>query len=57
VVFDRAQPLLAFVIPLVLAGLALAVQLVAIPLERDDAAAFGDNIGGLVMLAPFSSFR
>ena len=44
------------VIPVVLAGLALAVQVLAIPLEHDDAGAFGDNIGGLVMLAPFFIF-
>jgi hypothetical protein len=44
------------VIPLVFAGLALAVQLLAIPLEHDDLAAFGDNIGGLVMFAPFFFF-
>ncbi len=44
------------VVPLLLTGLALAVQLLAIPLERDDAAAFGDNIGGLVLLAPFFIF-
>ena len=44
------------VIPVVLAGLALAVQALAIPLEHDDAAAFGDNIGGLVMFAPFFIF-
>jgi hypothetical protein len=28
----------------------------AIPLERDDAAAFGDNIGGVVLLLPFFIF-
>ncbi len=44
------------VVPLVLAGLALAIQILAIPLERDDAAAFGDNIGGLVLLLPFFVF-
>lgn len=44
------------VIPVILVGLALAVQALAIPLEHDDAAAFGDNIGGLVMLAPFFIF-
>ncbi len=44
------------VVPVVLAGLALAVQALAIPLEHDDAGAFGDNIGGLVMLAPFFIF-
>lgn len=42
--------------PLVLAGLALAVQIVAIPLELDDLSAFGDNIGGLVLFAPFFIF-
>ena len=44
------------VIPVVLAGIALVVQALAIPLERDDAAAFGDNIGGLVMYVPFFLF-
>ncbi len=43
-------------VPLVLAGLALVVQLLAIPLEQDDVAAFGDNIGGLVFFAPFFIF-
>jgi hypothetical protein len=43
-------------VPLLLAGLSLAVQLLAVPLETDDIAAFGDNIGGLVMLAPFFVF-
>ncbi|HEY6540154.1 MAG TPA: hypothetical protein VIZ18_04415 [Ktedonobacteraceae bacterium] len=44
------------VVPVVLAGLVLAVQMLAIPLEHDDAGAFGDNIGGLVMFAPFFIF-
>ncbi len=44
------------VMPVVLAGLAMVIQLLAIPLERDDPAAFGDNIGGLVMLIPFFVF-
>ncbi len=44
------------VVPLVLAGLALVIQLIAIPLEHDDPAAFGDNIGGLVFLVPFFIF-
>ena len=44
------------VVPVILAGPALAVQTLAIPLEHDDAGAFGDNIGGLVMLAPFFIF-
>lgn len=43
-------------VPLVLAVVALAVQIVAIPLETDDPAAFGDNIGGLILLAPFVIF-
>ncbi len=43
-------------VPLVFAGLALAIQIIAVPLELDDLAAFGDNIGGLVMLAPFFIF-
>ncbi len=44
------------VIPLGLAGLALVIQIIVIPLERDDAAAFGDNIGGLIMYLPFFVF-
>ncbi len=44
------------VVPVVLAGLALVVQLLAVPLENDDPAAFGDNIGGLVFLVPFFIF-
>jgi hypothetical protein len=43
-------------VPVVLAGLALTIQILAIPLEHDDAGAFGDNIGGLIMLAPFFVF-
>ncbi|MCL4393852.1 MAG: hypothetical protein M1482_03415 [Chloroflexi bacterium] len=42
--------------PLALAGLALVVQVIAVPLENDDPAAFGDNIGGLVFLVPFFIF-
>ena len=44
------------VAPVVFAGLALVVQALAILLERDDPAAFGDNFGGLVMLIPFFIF-
>src|SRR6516225_1672722 len=44
------------IVPVVLAGLALVVQVLAILLERDDPAAFGDNFGGLVMLIPFFIF-
>jgi peptidoglycan/LPS O-acetylase OafA/YrhL len=40
------------VVPLVLASLAVAVQLLAILLERDDPAAFGDNYVGLTLLVP-----
>jgi hypothetical protein len=43
-------------VPLVLVALALLIQIAAIPLERDDLAAFGDNIGGLMMLVPFFFF-
>jgi hypothetical protein len=44
------------IVPVVFAGLALVVQVLAILLERDDPAAFGDNFGGLVMLIPFFIF-
>ncbi len=44
------------IVPIVLTGLALIIQLVAIPLERDSAAAFGDNIGGIILLLPFFVF-
>ena len=44
------------VVPVVFAGLALIVQALAVLLERDDPAAFGDNFGGLVMLIPFYIF-
>ena len=44
------------VAPVVFAGLALVVQALAILLERDDPAAFGDNFGGLFMLIPFCIF-
>lgn len=43
-------------VPVVLTALALLVQAVAVPLEADDAAAFGDNIGGLVLFVPFFVF-
>ena len=39
-------------VPLVLAAVALVVQLVGLVLERDDSAAFGDNIGGIWLFAP-----
>lgn len=40
-------------VPVMLAGLATAVQLLAVLLERDDPAAFGDNYLGLALLVPF----
>jgi hypothetical protein len=43
-------------VPLILTALAVIIQLAAIPLERDDPAAFGDNIIGLIMLIPFFIF-
>jgi hypothetical protein len=42
--------------PVVLAGLAMSVQLLSVLLERDDQAAFGDNYIGLVLLVPFFVF-
>ncbi|HEX2646495.1 MAG TPA: hypothetical protein VHO95_04650 [Candidatus Dormibacteraeota bacterium] len=39
------------VVPAVLAGVALAVQVLGLVLERDDPKAFGDNIGGLLYFA------
>ena len=44
------------VLPLALAVAAVVLQLVAVPLESDDTTAFGDNIGGLVLLVPFVIF-
>lgn len=40
-------------VPVVLAGLATAVQMLAVLLERDDPSAFGDNYIGLALLVPF----
>jgi uncharacterized membrane protein len=44
------------VIPLALTLLALAFQTLGVFLEVGDKTSFGDNIGGLVMLAPFTLF-
>lgn len=44
------------IVPLLLVAAAVVVQAVAVPLEHDDAAAFGDNIGGLILLVPFLVF-
>jgi hypothetical protein len=39
-------------LPLVLAAVALVVQLVGLVLERSDSAAVGDNIGGMWLFVP-----
>jgi hypothetical protein len=43
-------------VPVVLAGLAMVVQLLAMLLELDDQAAFGDNYIGLILFVPFFIF-
>lgn len=43
-------------VPVLLVGVAILVQLLAVLLERDDAAAFGDNYIGLALLVPFFIF-
>lgn len=40
------------VVPLLLSGLAVLVQILGLVLERDDPAAFGDNIGGMLYFVP-----
>jgi len=42
--------------PVLLAVVALITQLSAIVFERDDATAFGDNIGGIILFTPFVIF-
>jgi uncharacterized membrane protein len=37
-------------------GFNLLVELVAVPLETDDPAAFGDNLAGLILYVPFFGF-
>jgi hypothetical protein len=44
------------IIPVVLVGLALAFQILGVFLEVGDKASFGDNIGGMVILVPFTLF-
>ena len=44
------------VVPVALSVLALAVQTLGLFLEFGDKASFGDNIGGIVALAPFTIF-
>ena len=40
------------VVPIVLSGLAIIVQIVGLVLEKDDPASFGDNIGGIWLFVP-----
>ena len=40
------------VVPIVLSGLAIIVQVVGLVLEKDDPASFGDNIGGMWLFVP-----
>ena len=44
------------IVPVALAALALAIQVIAVPIENDDQNAFGDNIGGLMLFIPFLVF-
>ena len=41
------------VVPIVLSGIAIIVQIVGLALEKDDPASFGDNIGGMWLFVPF----
>ena len=43
-------------VPLALAAAAVLIQAIAVPLENDDPAAFGDNIGGLIFFVPLLVF-
>lgn len=40
------------VVPIVLSGIAIIVQVVGLVLEKDDPASFGDNIGGIWLFVP-----
>ena len=40
------------VVPIVLSGTAIIVQIVGLVLEKDDPASFGDNIGGMWLFVP-----
>jgi hypothetical protein len=40
------------VVPIVLSGIAIIVQIVGLVLEKDDPASFGDNIGGIWLFVP-----
>ena len=39
-------------VPIVLAAIAIIVQVVGLVLEKDDPASFGDNIGGIWLFVP-----
>ena len=39
-------------VPIVLSGIAIIVQVVGLVLEKDDPASFGDNIGGMWLFVP-----
>lgn len=44
------------VVPIVLSGLAIIVQIVGLVVEKDDPASFGDNIGGIWLFVPLFVF-
>ena len=44
------------VVPIVLSGIAIIVQVVGLVLEKDDPASFGDNIGGIWLFVPLFVF-
>jgi hypothetical protein len=44
------------VVPIILSGLAIIVQIVGLVLEKDDPASFGDNIGGIWLFVPLFVF-
>ena len=44
------------VVPIVLSGLAIIVQVVGLVLEKDNASSFGDNIGGMWLFVPLFVF-
>ena len=44
------------VVPIILSGLAIIVQIVGLVLEKDDPASFGDNIGGMWLFVPLFVF-
>lgn len=44
------------IVPVVLVVATVLFQALAIPLENDDPAAFGDNIAGLIFFVPFLAF-